>query len=134
MTVDAGEIGSGHTVTALYEIKLHRDRGSGNATLATLRLRYRPRGTDEPVELEEAIRVGDLERRWTNASPSLRLAALVAEFAEILKGTYWAKNGDLRDVLQRAQRLSPEFAGDTRVADFVSLVAAASEIVHESER
>jgi Ca-activated chloride channel family protein len=127
-TVDAGEIGAGHTVTALYEIKLHKGRDSGRSTLATLRMRYRPAGSDEPVELEESIRVRDLDQTWSSASPSLRLASLVAEFAEILKGSYWAKDGDLRDLLRRAQQLSPEFVGDIRVADFVSLVAAAAEI------
>jgi len=133
-TVDAGEIGAGHTVTALYEIKLQKGRASNGATIATLRLRYRPIGSDEPVELEESIRVRRLERSWHSASPSLRLATLVAEFAEILKRSYWAKDGDLQDLLRRAQKLSPEFAGNTRVADFVSLVAAAAEIEGNSRR
>jgi Ca-activated chloride channel family protein len=133
-TVDAGEIGAGHTVTALYEIKLHRGRLSDRATLATLRLRYRPSGTGDPVELEEPIRVGQLERSWTSASPALRLATLVAEFAEILKDAYWARNGDLRTVLRMAQELSPRHAGDARVADFASLVAAAAEIAEHRSR
>jgi Ca-activated chloride channel family protein len=129
-TVDAGEIGADHTVTALYEIKLHKEIGKAakRQTLATLRLRYRPHGDDQPVELEQPIGVRDLDRSWQDARPSLRLATLVAEYAEILKGSFWAKDGDLHVILRRAQQLSPEFAGDARVADFVSLVAAAADL------
>jgi len=129
-TVDAGEIGAGHGVTALYEIKLQPAavKGAPSNRVATLRLRYRPVGADESVELERSIEVRSLAASWGTASPSLRLASLVAEYAEILKGSYWAKSGDLRDVLRRAQMLSPEFAGDARVADFISLVAAAAEL------
>jgi hypothetical protein len=82
----------------------------------------------EAVELERPIEVRSLAASWEAATPSLRLATLVAEYAEILKGSYWARSGDLRDVLRRAQMLSPEFAGNARVADFISLVAAAAEL------
>jgi Ca-activated chloride channel family protein len=129
-TVDAGEIGAGHTVTALYEIKLHDsiDRATRAKDLATLRLRYRRPGDDQPVELEQRVGIRDLAPTWQEASPSLRLASLVAEYAEILKGAYWARTGDLDEVLRRAQELSPEYAGDSRVADFVSLVAKAADL------
>jgi Ca-activated chloride channel family protein len=130
-TVDAGEIGAGHTVTALYEIKLHtearpdRDR----YPVATLRVRYRRPDDPQAVEIERSLRARDMATSWQAASPSLRLASLVAEYAEILKGSYWAREGDLREVLRRAQELSPEFAGDSRVADFVGLVATAADLV-----
>ena len=128
-TVDAGEIGAGHTVTALYEIKLNEGvNRRSKTTLATLRMRYRPRGEQQPVELEERIRVRDLAKTWENASPALRLATLVGEYAEILKGAYWAKDADMNEVLFRAQELSPSFAGHARVADWVALVAAAAEL------
>jgi Ca-activated chloride channel family protein len=129
-TVDAGEIGAGHSVTALYEIKLQPDAATRATSrrIATLRFRYRPVGSGEAVELERPIEVRSLAASWEAATPSLRLATLVAEYAEILKGSYWARSGDLRDVLRRAQMLSPEFAGNARVADFISLVAAAAEL------
>ncbi len=129
-TVDAGEIGAGLTATAVYEIKL--DEGVSRwskAELATLRVRYRPFGSDEPVEIERALRVRDLERKWEQASPSLRLATLVAEYAEILKESYWARTGDMNEVLSRARGLAPEFEGDERVADWIELVGTAAELM-----
>lgn len=133
-TVDAGEIGAGLTATAVYEIKL--DEGVSRwskADLATLRVRYRPYGSDKPVEIEHDLRARDLERTWEQASPSLRLASLVAEYAEILKGSYWAKTGDMNDVLRRARELAPEFEGDDRVADWIGLVEAAAELITDAD-
>lgn len=126
-SVDAGEIGAGHAVTALYEIKLHEGVGGG-AELATLRLRYESKAAGEIVEIAEPIRLRDGVDSWEAASPALRLASLVAEFGEILRESYWAKDGDLDDLFVRVQRLSGEFAGDVDVADFVSLVGRAARL------
>ncbi len=120
-TVDAGEIGAGHSVTALYEIKLKED-APRQATAATLRLRYRSKETGRVVELEHELRLSDFAATWDSAPRGLKLASVVAEFAETLKGNYWAKDGDLGELLRRARRLSTEFIGDERTAEFVSLV------------
>ncbi len=132
-TVDAGEIGVGHKVTALYEIKLHgklndRDR------VGTVRLRYGSIESGEMVELERTVTGADFAHRWEAASPALRLTSLVAEYAEILKRSYWAREGDLDDVFRRAQRLSANFGGDREVADFVSLVGRAAEYQERQRR
>lgn len=127
-TVDAGEIGAGHSVTALYEIKL-RDGGRARAELATLRLRYHSMAVEEVVETAQSLRVGDLEDSWEEASAALRLASVVAEYAEILRRSFWAKQSDPEELFRRAQRVSAEFAGDIEVADFVSLVGRAARLV-----
>jgi hypothetical protein len=54
----------------------------------------------------------------------LKLASLVAEFAEILKGNYWAKDADLAEVLRRARQFA-ESTGDERAAEFANLVEKA---------
>ena len=125
-TVDAGEIGVGHKVTALYEIKTHRPLADADR-VGTLRLRYGSVDTGRVVEIEQVVTGGDFANRWQAASPALKLTTLVAEYAEILKRSYWAKEGDLEDVFRRAQRLSAEWEGDREVADFVSLVGRAAE-------
>jgi Ca-activated chloride channel family protein len=126
-TVDAGEIGAGHSVTALYEIKLKEDSPRGGAA-AILRLRYRSKETGRVVELEHDLRLSEFAGSWESAPRGLKLSSLVAEFAEILKGNYWAKEGDLADVLHRARRVSPEFRSDERAADFVNLVETAQRL------
>jgi len=126
-SVDAGEIGAGHSVTALYEIKLKED-ASRRGTAATVRLRYRSKETGKVVELEHDLRLSDVASSWESAPRGLKLATLVAEFAEVLKGNYWAKDGDLAEVLRRARRLSPELASDERSAEMVTLVERAERL------
>jgi Ca-activated chloride channel family protein len=122
-TVDAGEIGAGHSVTALYEIKLKEDAPRGG-TAATLHLRWRSKETGRVVETERELRLSEFAGSWDSAPTRVRLASLVAEFGEILKGNYWAKDGDLREVLRRARGI----AMDERTAELVGLVERAERL------
>jgi Ca-activated chloride channel family protein len=125
-TVDAGEIGAGHSVTALYEIKL-AENAPRRGTAATLHLRYRSKETGRVVELEHDLPLSEFSKSWEAAPRGLRLASVVAEFAEILKGDYWAREGNLRDVSRRAQALSSEFS-DEKVSDFAALAGRAARL------
>ena len=131
-TVDAGEIGVGHKVTALYEVKLAR-KPARQQKIATLHLRYGSVDQGRIVEQKRIVTGADFVKHWDNASPALRWTSLVAEFAEILKHSYWAKEGDLNDVFRRAQKVSAEFAGDHEAADFVSLISQAAKVWERKE-
>ena len=126
-TVDAGEIGMGHRVTALYELKLKRSPRRRDR-LATFRVRFASVAAGEMVEIEHPVTGANFVDRWERSSTALRLTSLVAEFAEILRGSYWAREGDLGEVFRRTQRLSAELAGDTDVAELVNLMGKAAEI------
>jgi len=98
--VDAGEIGAGHDVTALYEIALVGSGGEWNAPLkyaagartpatgtagelATVRLRYKaPEGGASRL-MERPVRRADIA---TMASPALQWAAAVTAYGERLRG------------------------------------------------
>jgi Ca-activated chloride channel family protein len=132
--IDAGEIGAGHTATAVYEIKLHRDlRRQSREEVATLRVRYLPFGAERVKEIKHRLRLRDIDGRWEQASPSLKLATLVAEYAEILKQSYWSRTGDMDEVLRRAREIAPEFEGDERVAEWLELVEEAAELIRDAE-
>lgn len=126
-TVDAGEIGMGHRVTVLYEVVLNRPPKRRDS-VATLRLRYASIAAGEMVELERRVSGADFIARWENASPALRLSTLVAEWAEALRGSYWARDTDLDDVFRRAQKLAPELAGDPDIAELVALMGQTAEL------
>ena len=95
---DAGEIGSGHSVTALYEVKLNKGVDSGK--LAKVSIRYEDPDTQKVTEVGEKFLVEDLKGGFEDASPGLQFAASVAQFAEILRESVWAKNGCLKTVYQ----------------------------------
>ena len=75
------------------------------------------------------MRLDDLALSWEEAPVAFRLASLVAEYAEILRRSFWAREGDMGDVFVRADGLSSEFEGDVDVAEFVSLTGLASRLV-----
>lgn len=77
--VDAGEIGAGHRVTALYELELH----PGARRLGALRLRYKEPGESKAREIESALDAPLLA--FYDASPAYRFCVGVAGFAELLR-------------------------------------------------
>jgi hypothetical protein len=126
--VDAGEIGAGHEIVALYELYLQSAAADADAEapLATVRLRYLDVDLDQVQELEQ--RVEPLARTFENCSARFRLSACVGEFAEILRQSIWARASSLGTLLARAEPLVGELASDPEVAEFVALVQQAARI------
>ena len=102
--VDAGEIGPGHTVTALYELALVGEGGAlheplrygdGDAArpeagldgeLAHLRLRYKRPGEEESVLSTHPILAADARERLADTTDAYRFAAAAAGFGQLLRG------------------------------------------------
>ncbi|RKU10652.1 hypothetical protein C6502_10500 [Candidatus Poribacteria bacterium] len=101
---DGGEIGSGHSVTALYEIKLHEEVGG---QLATVFVRHEDPDTRQVTEVSKDIFTAELADTFENASPEFQLAAGIAEFAEILGESFWAREGSLDAVHQVVEGVLP---------------------------
>ena len=84
--VDAGEIGAGHSVTALYDVVL-KD-GYRDQEIATVRLRNKKPGADSAaVEWETSFPARLIHDELAAASPDFRLAFVAACFAELLRGS-----------------------------------------------
>jgi Ca-activated chloride channel family protein len=124
-TVDAGEIGAGHNVTALYEIKLHPDAAG---RIATVYLRWEDPDTHEVTELSQDFDSSDLAESFSAAVPHFQWDVVVAEYAEILRGSYWAEGSTLAAVLEEAEAVSRLLPDDPEVAEFVDLVRKANTI------
>ncbi|MEA2563188.1 MAG: Ca-activated chloride channel [Acidobacteriota bacterium] len=134
-TVDAGEIGAGHSVTALYEVKL-KPGMRGDKPLAEIRLRWRSEQSGKVREDSKLLRLSQLSSSWERATPALRLASVVAEFAEILRGSYWARGSSLDELFRRGQLISVEQSESRRpqdVAELVSLIGKAARLKGKKE-
>ncbi|MCK4547080.1 MAG: von Willebrand factor type A domain-containing protein [Candidatus Eisenbacteria sp.] len=121
--VDAGEIGSGHKVTALYELRLHDD--ADEKKLATVHLRWENPETGKVTEIKERFDGSDVRRRFEHASWSFQRDGAVAEFAEILRHSYWARDGHLRDVEDLLDRLAGDRKADRETLELLDLVKEA---------
>lgn len=123
--VDAGEIGAGHSVTALYEVKLYRE---AYGQIATVYMRWEDPDTRHVVEMSKDFYASDLARDFHDADPYFQRAVVVAEYAEILNDSYWAQEGSLSDVYKEAQWISEYLYRDEAMDEFVDLVRAARRI------
>ena len=102
--VDAGEIGSGHTVTAIYEVvlagsgaeriaPLRYRRGETVETntgfadeLATLKIRYKRPDADTSIPITRVVTIADAFASVDAAPRETRFAAAVAGFGQLLRG------------------------------------------------
>jgi Ca-activated chloride channel homolog len=124
-TVDAGEIGAGHSVTALYEIKLYPE-AYGN--IATVFMRWQDPDTRQVVELSQDFSTGELAYEFESANPYFQRAVIVAEYAEILKKSYWAEESSLAHVYHEAVRVSEMLPWDENIGEFMELIRRASQL------
>jgi hypothetical protein len=70
----------------------------------------------------------DLRGSLDDASPWFLVTAAVAEYAEILRGSYWAQESSFRDVLELAQLGSATLDDNPEVTEFLWLVSQARQI------
>jgi|GEM_PF-375435 len=124
--VDAGEIGAGHQTTALYEVRL-ADDAPGRAP-ATVRFRWEDPQTGRVKEIERRLARSEVKRPFGDASWDFRRDAAVAEFAEILRGSYWAREGSLESVEDLVEALQDERPGDGQTAELLDLVRKARRL------
>jgi Ca-activated chloride channel family protein len=136
--VDAGDIGAGHSVTAIYEVTpvgspsvkvsdlryqagTHAKRASGHGDeLAFVKLRYKRLGEDESMLIETPVTATDagMPRQET------LFAASVAAFGQLMRGSDHLEDWDYDDVAKLAQaNRGPDTFGYR--AEFLKLIRLA---------
>ncbi|MBX7152317.1 von Willebrand factor type A domain-containing protein [bacterium] len=117
--VDGGEIGSGHTVTAVYEVKLKNP--SANA-IGKITMRYKSPDGKNVTEQDEPIRMNTTENRMTAAQ--LQFISSVILYAEIMRESYWSKNRELAEVKTMLENIDDKFKKQyAQYEDFRDLVS-----------
>lgn len=127
--IDAGEVGSGQSATALYEVELLPDTDTEvRPDLGTVYVRYRDLATDSVEEI--SIRLDDdiLRQRKPEDSPRFYLAACVAEFAELLRQSEHARDGSYADVRFLLEKVAAKLPLDGQVRQLLVLVRKAQSL------
>ena len=122
---DGGEVGAGHSVTALYELKLIPDKPGA---IATTFVRYKHPETREVTEFKSLYATEDMVNNDDLVPWDFELARTVTEFAEILRHSYWAKAASLDDTLKRAQNLTNYYSDNADVIELIDLIAKAKKL------
>lgn len=118
--VDAGELGSGHQVTALYEVKLKPEAG---AALATVRLRAKSPKSSVAQEWSFPFAASALRARFADASSDFRFATAVVAAAERLRESAQASTWSWPQIAQIARGATA--AGDAEREEFLALIEGA---------
>jgi Ca-activated chloride channel family protein len=122
--VDGGEVGPGHSVTALYAVRL-REGADGGAEVARARVRWLDPTTRSPSEAAGEVTVSDLDRGFEAAAPRFTVDYVAAYLAESLRGGDTAiGRADLRRIADRAA----DRTKDPDVRELADLVKRASEL------
>src|SRR6478609_1457693 len=145
--VDAGEIGAGHTVTALYEVvpagaampevgtvdalKYQRTEDRGQKTgvggeLLTVSIRYKEPASEESQKLAFPLR--DTGARFEQASEDFKFAAAVASFGMLLRESPHRGNATLADISAWARAGVSSDAGGYRT-EFINLTERSKALV-----
>lgn len=121
-SVDAGEVGAGHRVTALFEVRL---KNSAPSPFATVRIRHKD--PDESVAIERAYPLAERQicQQVSDGSKDFQFAVAVSTFAEILRKSSFASGLGYDLVLEIAESAND---GSAERAEFVDLVKRAARL------
>jgi len=143
--VDAGDIGAGHAVTALYEIVPAGSNGhlmdplryraatpvapaaNSSGEIAFLRMRYKLPNEDKSRLIERPVTNSDVIEDVRGASDDLRFAAAVAGFGQLLRNDPYMKNYGYAQVAELATGAKGKDPFGYR-AEFVQMVKLAESL------
>ena len=134
---DAGEMGSGHSMTALYELmptgatnavaktddlKYQKQVPVASGELLTVKLRYKLPNADTSTRIDQPVVAKDI----TPAEPTeaFRFASAVAEFALLMKDSAYKGSATYNAVIKRAKGAKGRDDDGWR-AEFIRLVESA---------
>jgi Ca-activated chloride channel family protein len=141
--VDAGEIGAGHSVSALYEVTLAGSGGeridplrygrskpapaTHSGEVATLRLRYKLPQEDRSKLVETIVRKESIVMNLQQNSDDYRFAAAVAAFGQTLRGGKYLEQFGYDEIISLARGSLGSDAGGYR-SELLRLVALARDL------
>ncbi len=144
---DAGELGAGHTVTALYEVvpvgagsgltdvdklkyqeNVETSEARGSGEVLTVKVRYKHPDAAESQLMSRPVPFEDAE--MASASEDFRFAAAVAEFGMLLRDSPHKAEANYEQVLELADGSAAEQSDDPRF-EFLYLARTARRLSGE---
>lgn len=125
---DGGEIGSGHEVTALYELRLNPyEKRYADERYATVNLRWDSADESDVNELARDVTHRDFVGRFQSGPPALQLAIVAERFGELLKRTPYAAEESFTELYRMAEPLVETMEND-EVRDLLSMIRMAEDL------
>ena len=124
---DAGELGSGHTVTVVYEIVTTDKAFTEGENIAEVVIRYKPTenvGADAQTEQQISLNVST-EAYHSAMTENDKFVSSVVEFALILRDSSYKANSNIDSLIARLSEL--DLSSDEFKTDFKNLVITYSD-------
>ena len=130
---DAGELGSGHTLTVVYEIKLKESELQGTDEIASVDIRYKSTENSSDSAGENlTLTLKVLGDAYTTAPSDTDLfVTSVVEFGLILRDSQYGVNADLDELIERLDSI--DMANRSDWADFKKTVKAYRDAIAKGE-
>lgn len=140
--IDAGEIGAGHSVTALYEITLKGSKAkrvddlryqkkqikqSNKNEIAFIKLRYKKPDEEKSELIQFALNKADILNSVKDTSNHYRFSAAVAAFGQQLRGGAYLNNFNYDAILDLARNARDKDTYGYR-GEFLQMVALAKNL------
>ena len=121
-SVDAGEIGAGHTAVAIYAVQFVPGT---EGRIATVSLRWEDPDSRQVQEIAGDFHSWDMADSFDAAPLHFQLSVIVSQFAELLRQSYWTDGLSFDDLRIRADRLATQIGGE-EVIELAQLVRNAT--------
>ena len=118
--VDAGEVGSGQSVTAIYEVELAQQQTA--QPMAVINMRYKDVRDNQMKEQQLKFKNRLVSNEFNQAPASLRLAFLAGKYAEVLKSGGSDEGVTIKDLLKYMRPLAAELNNDPNVQEMLQLM------------
>jgi Ca-activated chloride channel homolog len=115
---NGGEVGPGHSVTALYVVQMQPE---ARGRVAEARIRWLNPTDQEQRETSATIEAADLAGSFTGASPRLRVDYAAAFFGEVLRRSQYGSQVRTSDLAAIAD-IAFDDTGDVQVHDLATLI------------
>lgn len=103
--IDAAEFGAGHTAVAIYAVQF---TPGAQGRIATVNLRWQDPSTRQVQEISGTFGTDDLNSAFDTSDTYFQTAVIASQFAELLRGSYWADGISYGDLRIWADRLSAQ--------------------------
>lgn len=123
-SADGGEIGGGHVVNAIYEVKLK----SQTKALGQVSVAYKKPLGNKVRFFEKTLSPVIVVDNISKASSDSRLALITSSFAEKLRQSYWAQSYHYTDLLKQINDLPKHYQSQTQVKELQELIFKASQL------
>lgn len=126
-STDAGELGSGHTVTVVYEIKLTEKAFAEGENIAEVKIKYKPTenvGGDAQTEQTLSLNIGT-DAYHSDMTDNDAFVSSVIEFALILRDSSYKADSNINSLIERLSEL--DLSSDEFKTEFRNLVVTYSD-------